>query len=116
MTCPKTGEGQMITRRSIATSLAAACGVAIVPKWARGQSSGRMFLTQPTTFYCGSGGSLGNDGLSPGTALPTTQDVVSRLQQKYDLGGQQVIVQILNGSVDPGFQIFGPMVGQAGAG
>lgn len=76
----------------------------------------RTLLTAPTAFYCNSsGGSLGNDGLSPGTPLPTVQDVIARIQQQYDLGylwGHTV--NIANNTSDPGFRISGQLPGQAG--
>lgn len=75
----------------------------------------RTLLAAPTSFYFNSsGGSLGNDGLSPGSALPTAQAVVNLLYNNYDLGGQQVEIIDVIGNVDPGFRLSGLMVGQRG--
>jgi hypothetical protein len=75
----------------------------------------RTVLTTPTDFYFNSsGGSLGNDGLSPGSPLPTAQDVANLLYSSYDLGSQQVQVHDVAGNVDPGFRLSGLMVGQRG--
>ncbi len=74
----------------------------------------RTVLTAPTNFYAGTGGSLGNDGLTPATALPIVQNVIDRLFSDYDLDGLLPTINILDGSIDPGFRVSGVMTGQRG--
>lgn len=76
----------------------------------------RTLLTQSTTFYCNTvTGNLANDGLTLATPLPQPQDVLTRLQGQYDLGGQVVTIECAAGQTFKGVYLSGSIVGQAGA-
>jgi hypothetical protein len=103
----------VISRRKLITSsVIAAC---VAPTLARAVTA-RTLLQGSTKFYVGTGGSNGNDGLTPATALPNFSAAISLLRSAYDLDYQPVEIQQLDGSVDPGFRISAPMVGQGGFG
>lgn len=75
----------------------------------------RELLTTGVNFYCNTQtGSLNNDGLSPGTALPQPQDVFDRIYQQYDLGGHQHNVWLATGQTFDGVCLNGPFVGDKG--
>ena len=58
----------------------------------------RIKLTANTTFYVSTTGNDSNDGLTPGTAFLTLQALVNYLYLKYDFGGYQVVIQLLDGT------------------
>jgi len=73
----------------------------------------RNLLQSTTTFNCGTGGTFGSEtGLTPD--FPNVQAAANFLYANDDLGGQQVDIRILDGSIDPGFRFSGPLVGERG--
>ncbi|MDR6954122.1 hypothetical protein J2X65_003490 [Ancylobacter sp. 3268] len=72
----------------------------------------RTLLTADTTFYVNaSTGNDANDGLSPGSAVATITEMVSRLHSRYDLNGFTATVQVADGTYTSGPHVYGPFVG-----
>lgn len=71
----------------------------------------RTVLTAAAIYYCGTGTTFGGiTGLVPD--FPSVQAAISYLQANIDTGAQQIELRLLDGSVDPGFTVYGNLVGQ----
>ena len=75
---------------------------------------GRTLLTGPTTIYVSPSGSDSNDGKTPATAFATIQRAWSGLTTQ-DLNGQQVVIQLADGTYTNGMQASGNLVGDFSA-
>jgi len=71
---------------------------------------GRTILAAATTFFVSTTGNDANNGLTSGTAWLTLQHAMNVLAGSYDFGGQNVTVQVGNGTYTAGVNIT-PWVG-----
>lgn len=86
------------------------------PQGPPGVGGGRTILTSSPTYYLSP---TGSDTTGDGTQTnpwKTRQFVYNKLQASYDLGGQTVLVQFLDGWAQDPFTASGPIIGQRGSG
>jgi len=71
----------------------------------------RTILQGATKLYCGTGTSFGSiSGLGPD--FPSISAALSALKSSFDTGSQSVELRLLDGTVDPGFTLYGKLLGQ----
>lgn len=76
----------------------------------------RTYLSSATTFYLSPSGSDATGDGSQANPWATPRHAYDVLQRNYDLGGQTVTIQLANGTYPVSNQLYGPLVGQYGAG
>lgn len=72
----------------------------------------RTRLGAPMTLYVSPGGNDTNNGLSPQQAFASVTAAYANLRDHYDLGGQQVTIQLADGNYGPQ-SVSGAIVGPA---
>lgn len=76
----------------------------------------RELLAANRIYYVATTGSDSNDGLTVGTPFLTIQKAIDTVQQKLDLSGYSVTVQIADGTYNGSIVISGPLTGANNAG
>jgi hypothetical protein len=72
---------------------------------------GRTILGQTLNLFVTTGGSDSNNGLTSGTAFLTLQHAANVAQNNYDTQGNNIIINVANGTYTAGVTQIGPLVG-----
>lgn len=75
---------------------------------------GRELLTEDRTYYVSPIGDDSNSGLAPGEPFLTIQQAADTIVYTLDLGGNNVTVQVADGSYTAGAGVFAPVAGGGG--
>lgn len=75
------------------------------------QNVGRIVLSAPLNLYVSPTGNDANNGLSPSFPFLTIGHAIGLLQQKYDLRGNAVTINIADGTYTGGVGVAGPILG-----
>jgi hypothetical protein len=71
----------------------------------------RQELTAPRTYYVAPNGNDNNDGLTPGTPFLTIQRAINLINSGIDAAGQQLTIQMANGTYPNGAGFYQPING-----
>jgi hypothetical protein len=104
----------IITSAGGGTSVIAPPGVASILIWSDAtniMTIGRTVLGATLNLFVSTGGSDSNSGYTSGTAFLTLQHAANVAQNNYDTQGNNIIVNVANGTYTAGVTQIGPLVG-----